>query len=103
MPAHSLQSLGICRIIVSSVSKKQTGIGVPNFVACSRRKNVICGFLLLARKCFGLSEAKVSDERGLRGIERCAVSTRRYANPQALAHPIGVGREVFRFISWRSL
>lgn len=103
MPARSLHSLGVCRIITSSASKKQIGIGVPNFVACSRRKNVICGFLLSARVGSGLARAKVSYERGLRGIERCAVSTRRYANLQDLAHPVGVGSEVFKSFSWRSL
>lgn len=76
MPARSLHSLGVCRIIISSANKKQIGIGVPSYTA------------LCAAPCRGIFvQANLPYGWIVRGIERCAGSVYPVRQPVRSAHP----------------
>ena len=78
MPARSLHSLAVCRIISSSASKKQTGLGGPWFYGTLCR--ALSRYFLC--KQFPYGEAA-------RGIERCARSVDRVRQPVQSAHHLG--------------
>lgn len=92
MPARSLHSLGVCRIIISSANKKQIGFGRPMFTGARRLTASLCGFSLRVSAVY-LMGGGCGTPKGV------PYPVTRSTNPQTPARPLGRGLRCSKLVT----